>query len=387
MGLEKRCTHRIPILLLFLALLPAVLPGGGWTAVAMAEEKTVQTEGSSTLSREDAIRQALRAAVESGVGVFLQSQTEIENFALQKDKVFSRSEGYVTRYKLLKETKAGDLITVTVSATVSLDRIKDDLVAMKILLESMEHPKLMVLVEDGGPGPGAGMEIAAAALSEQLLAKGFELVDAEQMKRVRTSAEVRQALAGDAAAAKSLGQQFDAQYVIVGKAATQEAGEAYPGSGMRSVQASLQLRVIQTQTGLVLGSVVKSGAGAHVSPQAAATAALQKTALKACDEYLVNAITGSFQNFLNNGSPVKLQIAGIGSFSDYKRVTGEIETIERVVSSKKEGWSKSGGLVLVDLRFRGTSQELAEMLDGLRMGERQLEVVDVAPERIDCRIR
>jgi len=359
--------------------------GGSWMNIAAAEEKTVQTEGSSALSREDAVRQALRAAVESGVGVFLQSQTEIENFALQKDKVFSRSEGYVTRYQLLKEEKAGGVITVTVSATVSLDRIKDDLVAMKILLESMEHPKLMVLLEEIG-GVGVGMEIAAAALSEQLLAKGFELVDAEQMKQVRASAEGRHALGGDAAAAKSLGQKFDAQYVIVGKASTQEAGEAYPGSGMRSVQASLQLRVIQTQTGLVLGSVVKSGAGAHISPQAAATAALQKTAVKACDEYLVNAITSSFQNFLNNGSPVKLQIAGIGTFSDYKRITGQIEGMERVVSSKKEGWSKGGGLVLVDLRFRGTSQELAELLDGLRLDQRTLEVVDVAPERIDCRI-
>ncbi len=377
-----------PIRFLALVLLFITISSGGWSALAAAQEKTVQTEGSSALSREDAIRQALRAAVESGVGVFLQSQTEIENFALQKDKVFSRSEGYVTRYQLLKEEKAGGVITVKVSATVSLDRIKDDLLAMKILLESMEHPKLMVIVEENSSAGigGSGMEIAAAALSEQLLSKGFELVDAEQMKRVRSSAEVRQALAGDAAAAKSLGQQFDAQYVIVGKASAQEAGEAYPGSGMRSVQASLQLRVIQTQTGLVLGSVVKSGAGAHISPLAAATAALQKAAVKASDEYLVNAITGSFQNFLNNGSPIKLQIAGIGSFSDYKRLTGEIETMERVASSKKEGWSKSGGLVMVDLRFRGTSQELAELLDGLRLGERKLEVVDVAPERIDCRI-
>ena len=59
----------------------------GWGGVAAAEEKVVQVEGMSTLSRADAIRQAMRAAVEEGVGVFVKSESEVQNFALVKDRV------------------------------------------------------------------------------------------------------------------------------------------------------------------------------------------------------------------------------------------------------------------------------------------------------------
>ena len=77
----------------------------------------------------------------------------------------------------------------------------------------------------------------------------------------------------------------------------------------------------------------------------------------------------------------------MGSFSKYKRVSADIAAIDRVVSSKKEGWNKVGGLLLLDLRFRGSSEELADLLDGLKVGNNTLEVVDFASERVDCRLR
>jgi hypothetical protein len=105
------------------------------------------------------------------------------------------------------------------------------------------------------------------------------------------------------------------------------------------------------------------------------------------DEYLVDAITTSFQDYLNNGAPMKLHVTGVSSFKQYKRWPADIEKIERVVSSKKEGWNKAGGILILDLRFRGTSEELAELMDGRKLGKRKLEVTDFAPERVDCRLQ
>ncbi len=76
---------------------------------AFAEDRTIETEGVSQISREDAIRQAQRSAVEEAVGVFIQSRTEIENFELKKDKIFSRTQGYIKRFAVLKESKEGNL--------------------------------------------------------------------------------------------------------------------------------------------------------------------------------------------------------------------------------------------------------------------------------------
>ncbi len=353
-----------------------------------AENRVVTTEGISTISKEDAIRQAQRTAVEEGVGVFVQSETEVENYILKKDKIISRTQGYITRYELLSEKKNGDEFTVQIRSTVSLDKIKDDLIALNILLESMDRPKLMVLVEEDYVNMDkVGMQIAETELAAKLGEKGFELVDQAQVQSVREQNQGRQALAGNAKAAAALGLNFGAQYVIVGKAVAQDAGEAYAGSGLKSIQASLQLKVIQTQTGNVLGSTVKSGVAAHISPMAGATKAFQAAVDKAVEEYLVDEITDSFQGYLNNGAPIKLHITGVRDFTKYKQVTSFVEGIERVVNSKKEGWNKSGGVLVLDLRFRGNSEELAELLDGKKTGAGRLEVVDFASERVDCNLK
>ncbi len=358
------------------------------SSLAGAASEEVETVGESALSMADAIRQAQRAAVEEGVGVFIQSETEMENFILKKDKIFSRTEGYVTRFNILEQKRVGDLFQVRIRATVSLDKIKDDLIAMKILLESMERPKLMVLVEEfHGDLDNLDMGMAAAEISGLLIEKGFEVVDRSQLRQASALSQARQALAGDVNAAKNLGLQFDSQYVVVGKAVVRDAGEAYAGSGFRSLHASLQLKVVQSQTGLILGSTVKNGVAAHVSVVAGASEALKKASRKVVNEYLVDAVTHSFQSFLNNGVPLKLHITGVTSFREYKKVNTSVGSIHEVVSSKKEGWNKAGAILLLDLRFKGTSEDLAEILDGRKIGEKELEVTDFAPERVDCRLQ
>jgi hypothetical protein len=61
--------------------------------------------------------------------------------------------------------------------------------------------------------------------------------------------------------------------------------------------------------------------------------------------------------------------------------------VDKIVSSKKEVWNKTGGLLVLDLRFKGTSEELAELLDGLNVGKNSLEVVDFAPDRVECNLK
>jgi len=352
---------------------------------AYSTQKVVETEGTSFSSKKDAIRQAQRAAVEQGVGVFIHSETETANYVLQKDKILARSKGYITSYTVLEEEKKDKKYTVKIKATVSLNKIKDDLIAMKILLESMERPKLMVLVEeDYIDMKKPGMRIAETEINSLLAARGFELVDKSQVEKVKEQNKARQALAGNISAASSLGLSFGAQYVIIGKAVVQDVGEAFAGTGLKSIQTSLQLKVIQSQSGLLLGSVVKNGVAAHISPLTGATISLKNSVQKAADEYLIDAITNSFQDYLNNGAPLKLHITGVKTFKHYKQITMEIQSIESVVSSKKEGWNKAGGLLAIDLRYKGTSEELAEKLDGRSLGKNSLEVVDFAPDRVDC---
>ncbi len=367
------------------AATPAASDSGA--AASAAAANVIETQGISFTSREDALRQAQRAAVEQAVGVYVESRTEMENFEVKKDAIFSRTQGYITRYEVLDEQAAGEQYTVKIRAQVSMDKIKDDLMAMKILLESMAHPKVMILVDEThASAPGMEMNLAETELTALFKAKGFDVIDSAQFEKVKSFAQTRQTMADNPAAAMSLGL-LGAQYAVLGKAAVEDAGEAFDGSGMKSIQAALQLKVVQTQTGRVLGSVVKNGAAAHISALTGAGIALRKAAKSAFNDYLADAITESFQDFLNNGAPVTLNVTGVETFQRYKAVSEAVDGLEKIVSSKKEVWNKAGGLLVLGVMFRGTSVELAELLDGRDVQGAAIEVTDFAPERVDCRLK
>ena len=102
----------------------------------------IEVTGSATIysgntgsARNQALKNALRQAVEQGVGVFIDSNTLTQNYELVKDEIFSTSEGYVSNYEVLSEGAASDgtVFDVTLSVEVEEGRIKDKLSALRIL--------------------------------------------------------------------------------------------------------------------------------------------------------------------------------------------------------------------------------------------------------------
>ena len=78
------------------------------------------------ITRDDALKNALRLCVEQAVGVALTSETKVENFVVIKDAINTRAEGYITKYEIINEVPFPDRYEITVKAVVSLDPIKAD---------------------------------------------------------------------------------------------------------------------------------------------------------------------------------------------------------------------------------------------------------------------
>ena len=122
-------------------------------------------------SKQDALLKAKREAIEIGIGTVLISQTEIRNFEVKKDIILSRTKGSVKKYDILHEEKQpDDVFYLKIKAVVSLASIKEDLAALKILLESMDKPRMMVMIEEDGKS-------AENAILDYLTEKDFEVVD------------------------------------------------------------------------------------------------------------------------------------------------------------------------------------------------------------------
>jgi hypothetical protein len=75
-------------------------------------------------TREEAVSDALRTAVEKAAGVFVYSLSETKNFSLVNDKIVSASRGYVKDYRIVSEVKQEGVIFLTLAVSVDSEAIK-----------------------------------------------------------------------------------------------------------------------------------------------------------------------------------------------------------------------------------------------------------------------
>ncbi|MFZ4439682.1 MAG: hypothetical protein ACOYOS_14740 [Syntrophales bacterium] len=88
-----------------------------------ANSWAVVVTGSGT-TKEEAINNGLREAVEMYTGALVYGVTDVENYQVQKDQIVAASLGYVKSYRIIKTSKLDDLLLITLDVTLSEDKIK-----------------------------------------------------------------------------------------------------------------------------------------------------------------------------------------------------------------------------------------------------------------------
>lgn len=250
-------------------------------------------------------------------------------------------------------------------------------------------PKLMALIqEDCVNCPVKGMNMAENELLSRLSALGYPLIDKAQLEAANQQGQVRLALSGNADAAKQLGAMFGAQYVLVGKAAIQDAGEVMAGTGMRSIQTNIQLKIISAQTGQIVGSTVQSAAAAHVSALNGAQKALAQAARATIDGYVAPTLTSVAAKAAAEGGALRVFATGVKDLSAYGALLAALQKTPKVGEVATDRWNKQSGLVVLELRFGGTGEDLAVAVDNTPLsGKRRIVVQDFGPEQVDLSIR
>ena len=307
---------------------------------------STESDGLGT-SLQAALTDAKRNAVEQCIGSLLVSQTEVENFVLKKDFILVKTVGAVKQVEVLSETKNSDgSYFVRIRAIVSTSSIKEDLVAMQILLESMNKPRLMVLIDE------PGQPTVESNLVSFMTDKGFDIIDSNTV-------EARNALVGNDKEAAEIGKLNGAEYIITGRASKSTGGGAF---GMTSGQVALSVSIINCSTGKILTSKSDTASFAHVDGNTALAKASERVASSLFNDAIFEKLIVSFQDMVNNGMPLEVVVENVKNFSLKKKVTGLIETLPNVVSVKQQGFKK--GTVSYTVVYKGVADALCENLDG-----------------------
>ncbi|MBW2635662.1 MAG: flagellar assembly protein T N-terminal domain-containing protein [Deltaproteobacteria bacterium] len=140
------------LLLLVLSAASTILAEPSVIVNTTAEGVGVIEAGNNALARDQAIRDALRIAVEQAVGTMVASETLVQNYEVLRDQIYAKTQGYIKTYTIIDEKEEGTLFRVTVQAQVTQGNLQDDLMALGLLLARKNMPRIMLMVAEQNVG-------------------------------------------------------------------------------------------------------------------------------------------------------------------------------------------------------------------------------------------
>ncbi len=372
----KNFYRRLTILLFVGFLLPWAGGISQITETPGAEAKEVVASGLGSIivgdvahARDDAIEDALRKGIEQVLGLIIESETLVENYQLIEDNIFSKTQGYVQKYDVIREGKRNEqLYEVTVRAIVKMTDLKNDLEGIATLMRRKNTPRMMVIVEERniGEAPGlfhyidADMNTAETALMETFMAKGFRFVDQATVKRNLKREQAAAILEGDVAQAVALGRTVGAEVVLTGKALAKATVTEAFDTKIRSQQATVSVRAIRTDTGDILATGSGQGAFPHIDDVVGGTKAIQQACEK-LSENLIGQILDRWQVDVSEGTTVTLKVRGVSTLSQLTKFKSALKYYVRGLSSVvQRDWYE--GFATLEVVMTGSAEDLAQRL-------------------------
>lgn len=250
--------HSLSVCLgLFLGLW-AILP-------VMGEDVNVTgtASGNPDSAREMALTRALREAVRQGAGVDILSETKVQNFELEYDRVMTSSFGYVESYEVTSQSydSRKQEYSVAIRAKVAKGRPKmDDVLALRLLVKRMKSPRVMVESEEtiSGDVPTSDVKMASSVLEEIAQKTGFEIFRQSTVQARDARESARAELLGDnlEAKVKKAGITSTSDFKIIASVKGQvgRLREPFPDVKVRDVSLGVDLQAVWTDTGEIVAT-------------------------------------------------------------------------------------------------------------------------------------
>ncbi len=347
-------------------------------------------------TKDDALQQALRKALEKGAGTEIASHSEVRDFVLVRDTIYSRAAGIVSEYTVLEgpEEIAGGAWSIKIEALVRPDAVARAWGEVQNLLDQIGRPKIMVWVDERIDGRLQDASIVESRIEQLFLEQGFELVDRAATEAIRRR-EARDAEdTNDTAKLARLAKDAGAHILIRGSAEANRAGlrDIY-GVTAAFYNCSAQAKIYYTDTGqlLVSESIPTRDRGVRsyheFSPQAARQALVAATfpdsprrREPALATRLLDSVMRQWSTIITAGGTIELAIDRLDfkTFVQLKRALGELERVQSVNAD----FSKNTGLFR--LKSQVSAQTLAEQLIEDPFDD-WIEVLDLKPNRIQAR--
>jgi len=363
-------------------LLPAAQPAGAGVKPVIE----VTAKGASpiennqvTQARERAIHDAMRRAVETGVGVLLVGESTARDMKLIADKVYARAEGFVERYDVTDESQNDGIYHVTIFARVQKATLAARLVDVLVLDQQMDMPQLMVLVSDTDGGYEDPQRSARSILVQKLSEKRFRLVNPQVAEKLQEDRSLLANLREDRNVATRLANEHAADLVVICTVKAEDKGSS---RGLAQNQGVLRMLVINPTTGQEFVGDEAELTGAGDTQTEAARAAARRVAREAGDYAIDQLILWWVrQTGPGSGREFVIELQNPGSLlrvgRPFIKIVKQVQGVRQVKTV-----SQSNELLRLLVQFEGGGKDL--LIDGIaeKSGDvRSLAELDLVLDR------
>jgi len=336
------------------------------------------------LTKDAAIEQAKRDAVEVGLGAYISSETVVTATTLT-DNIYSKAQGFVKTFKVVSESKGPDgnwEVTISAEVTAILDEVMQDEAALQTLLSSMNRPRIIFLVREQNLIDNVLTDFAETKLLSQFVNKGFDVVDRQLVQALKGEPDYEDALSGNVAAAAKVASQLGADIIVIGTAKISSGGLFY---GMTSGQADINGKIVRVDTGEILAVVPNAhGKKPHISPTTAGVNAMNDAAGKLGTE-IIRQLIQKWSTQQSNFIKVYIVLKN----ADFMTYMG-FETFlkAQTVNGIRNAYSKSlnEGMAEYEVEFEGKAMDLAMGLSQTQPDGFNIKVTGIVGNRITAEV-
>ena len=309
--------------------------------------------GTGLAAKEKSREDALRNAVGKGFGVYIDSATLTENAALISDDIVAETRGFVRSFDILEQREQDGIFSTKIRAKVALDKIWES-ESLNLLLKRMGAPRFVIIAFEEHEGVPVANSSAVQKVTELLVARGFNLVNAPNIRHLSPD-EIRNAFSNEGFAAE-IGKEANAEIIVlVNSSGAYEGEKKVYNSMLKFFNGHCGINAVQVDSGKIVASSVQSGKSGTM--EEAIMAAAEDNA-----EIFIKQLLSAWSKSLNMGRVIEVVISNI-SVSELMRILEKIKSLEGVSSVEQRKFA--GGRAELEIKSKHKVMYLAENMENL----------------------
>lgn len=317
------------------------------------EVEVVQAEGTAPIVNSDiesakkaSLNDAMKNALALVIGVYVSGDTFVSKSVLIDDSITSKSEGYIEKYKVLKEYKDGEFYKTKIEAHVRKEDLSAKLKNLETEVERIGSPVVFMNILEN-KGENEQISVAANQLISKLREDGF---------RISQSTE-------------------SADIIISGKASSSfNTKEGLGGFVSYSAVLSVEL---SNSAGEIIGAINESAGGIGVNEEAAYKESLSNVAKKSYEK-----IKNSIFSYYKEKRIISFRVENAKNINQINELIKYFRNIPIIKNSVLKSFNGENALIEI-LMHKGDSSQLIPIISK----NEKFEILKTKPFEINVKLK